>query len=104
MDYVLEATENKVIKSSGGIIGLTNQDTALTRWFLLPITMVSESNSHHTDRETYKKCYNEDAKKMFDMFDETVVDPFSTNSPPTRLIHFATGIHVPEEVENSLLH
>ena len=30
MDYVLEAMENKALKSSGGIIGLTNQDNALT--------------------------------------------------------------------------
>ena len=34
MDYVLEATENKALKSSGGIIGLTYQNNALTRWFL----------------------------------------------------------------------
>ena len=37
-------------------------------------------------------------------FDETFEDPFLTNSPPTRLIHFVTGIRVSEEVENSLLH
>ena len=117
MDYVLEATENKALKSSGGIIGLTNQDNALTRWFLSRpvtakysvyfrenLTQQEVSNRHHTDRESYKKCYNEDVQKMVGMFDETFVDPFSTNSPPTRLINFATGIHVSEEVENSLLH
>ena len=38
------------------------------------------------------------------MFDENFVDPLLTNSPSTRLIHFATGIQVSEEVENSLLH
>ena len=37
------------------------------------------------------------------MFDETFVDPFLTNSPSTRLIHFATGIQESEEVKNSLL-
>ena len=41
---------------------------------------------------------------MLDMFDATFEDSFSTKSPPTRLIHFATGIQVSEEVENSLLH
>ena len=35
MDYVLEATENKALKSYGGIIGLTNQDNALARCFCL---------------------------------------------------------------------
>lgn len=39
MDYVLEATENKALKSSGGIIGLTYQNSVLTRWFLSrPVT------------------------------------------------------------------
>ena len=117
MDYVLEATENKALKSSGGIIGLTNQDNALTRWFLSRpvtaqysvrfrenITQHDESSKHHTDRESYKQSYNDDVKKMTDLFDDTFVDPFSTDNPPTRLINFATGIHVSEEVENSLLH
>ena len=92
------------LKSSGGIIGLTNQDNALTRWFLSRLVTSKYSvyfrenltqqeicNRHNTDRESYKKCYNEDVQKMVDMFDETFVDPFSTNSPPTRLIYFATG-------------
>ena len=104
MDYVFEATENKALKSSGGIIGLTNQDDALTRWFLSrPVTAKysvhfkenliqrEEINKHHTDRKSYKKCYNEDVKKMVDLFDATFVDTFSINSPPTRLINFATG-------------
>ena len=34
IDYVLEATENKALKGSGGIIGLTLRDNALARWFL----------------------------------------------------------------------
>ena len=72
MDYVLEATENKAHKSSGGIIGITNQDNALTRWFLFcpvtakysvyfreNLTLQEVSNRHHTDRESYKKSKNE---------------------------------------------
>ena len=63
MDYVLEATENKAFESFGGIIGLTNQDNALTRWFLSHpatakysvyfrenLTKQKESSRHHTDR------------------------------------------------------
>ena len=39
IDYVLEVTENKALKSSGGIIGLTHQDNALGSWFLArPVT------------------------------------------------------------------
>ena len=41
---------------------------------------------------------------MFDMFDETFVDPLLTNSPSTRLIRLETGIQVSGEVEYSLLH
>ena len=39
IDNVLEVTENKALKSSGGIIGLKHQDNALGRWFLArPVT------------------------------------------------------------------
>ena len=39
IDYVLEATENKALKGSDGIIGLTLRDNALARWFLArPVT------------------------------------------------------------------
>ena len=64
--------ENKDLKSSGGIIGLTIQDNALTRWFLShPVTVKYSvyfrenlaqqevSNRHQTERESDKKCYNE---------------------------------------------
>ena len=61
---------------------------------LLCLTQQEVSNRHLTDRESYKKCYNEYASTMFDMFDETFVDPLLTNSPSTRFIHFATGIQV----------
>ena len=116
MDYVLEATENKALKSSGGIIGLTYQNNALTRWFLSrPVTakysvnfkeslkQQEGSSGHHTDTQSYKRSYNEDVKKMVDLFEDTFVDPFTMNSPPLRLINFATGIQVSEEVESSLL-
>ena len=40
---------------------------------------------------------------MADLFDDTFIEPFSLNSPPARLINFATGVQVSEEVEFSLL-
>ena len=33
-DYAFETTENKTLKGSGGIIGLTLRGLALARWFL----------------------------------------------------------------------
>ncbi len=39
LDYAIETTENKALKGSGGIIGLTLKGSALVRWFLArPIT------------------------------------------------------------------
>ena len=39
MDYTIEATENKTLKGSGGIIGLILKGPALLRWFLSrPVT------------------------------------------------------------------
>ncbi len=34
LDYTIEATENKALKGTGGIIGLTLRGSALARWFL----------------------------------------------------------------------
>ena len=36
IDFVLEVRENKALKSSGSIIGLTNQDSAFLAW---PVTV-----------------------------------------------------------------
>ena len=39
IDYVLEATENKALKETGEMIGLTLKGQALARWFLArPVT------------------------------------------------------------------
>lgn len=46
-DYVLEATENKELKGSGGIIGLTIEGTALTRWFLSRLVTSQYSSMYH---------------------------------------------------------
>ena len=38
-DYTLETKENKKLKGTGGIIGLTLKDAALARWFISrPVT------------------------------------------------------------------
>ena len=114
-DYVLEVTENKALKSSGGIIGITHNDQALTRWFLSrPITakyaiMYASSQSvsstkHHTDTPFHTHAYNKCVTKMLDLFqNDCFIDPFSLDFPVSRLINIATGIEVPPDVENSLL-
>ena len=114
-DYVLEVTENKDLKSSGGIIGITHNDQALTRWFQSrPITakyaiMYASSQSvswtkHHTDTPFHTHAYNECVTKMLDLFqNDCFIDPFSLDFPVSRLINIATGIEVPPDAENSLL-
>ena len=39
IDNVLEVTENKALKSSGSIIGLTNQDSAFLAWLVTANSM-----------------------------------------------------------------
>ena len=93
IDYVLEVTENKALKSSGGIIGLTHQNNALARWFLSrPVTaeysMTYKGNmhqehtqsKHHTNTAYYKKAFNLDISKRVEIFDETFIDPFSISN------------------------
>ena len=47
-DYVLEATQNKALKGSGGIFGLTLKGNALARWFLeRPVTAKYSMTFHN---------------------------------------------------------
>ena len=108
-DYILETTENKALKGTGGIIGLTLRESALARWFLArPVTarystnfhenMCGEQNeklssvSHHSNSKANIKRWNSDFKKMTDMFVETYLDPFSIEDPPSQLVNFASGV------------
>ena len=117
MDYILEVTENKALKSSGGIIGLTHNENALVRWFLSRPVTASYSmaykekesadqqtkKTHHTNTSFFKGNFNADVSKMSELFSETFIDPFSLSNPPSRLVNFATGIELNEESETSLL-
>ena len=94
IDYVLEVTENKALKSSVGIIRLTHQDNALGRWFLAqPVTAKysmtfirdtackfkqdSSNLKHNSDTVPSKAQYNENVFKMVQLFDDAFIDPFS---------------------------
>ena len=114
-DYVLGVTENKALKSSGGIIGITHNDQALTRWFLSrPITakyammyssgLATSSTKHHTNTPFHTQAYNDSVNKMLDLFQtDSFIDPFSLDFPLSRLVNIATGVEVAPDVENSLL-
>lgn len=77
IDYVLGTTENKSLKSSGGITGLT-QDSSLARWYLsrpptaeYSLTFKGQDNNsdppackpHHTNTQFHKFVFNTNAKK-----------------------------------------
>ena len=68
-DYALEVTENKALKGTGGIIGLTLKGTPLARYFLgqsetakysmifqneLHRSMKPPQDVHHTDNPSHK--------------------------------------------------
>jgi len=115
-DYILEVTENKSLKTSGGIIGLTHNDSALFRWFLArPLTakyalaysapkQATSKTHHHTDTPYHIQAYNETVQNMLHLFEsETFIDPFSLDCPPSRLVNIANGEEIPAEIEKSLL-
>ena len=119
IDYVLETTENKSLKGSGGIIGLTLRDNALARWFLArPVTakfsmqfaesvcrIPSQDRNavHHSARKCESDRFNRNVDKMDGMFDGTFVDPFNITEPPTNLVNIATGTVAPKHIEESML-
>ena len=120
IDYVLEVTENKALKSSGGVIGLTHQDNALGRWFLArPVTAKysmtfnrdiagkpqkdSSKLKQHSDTVASKAKYNENVSKMVLLFDDVFIDPFKISDAQPGLVNFATGVTASSETEHSLL-
>ena len=120
MDYVLETTENKSLKGSGGIIGLTLRDSALARWFLArPVTAkfsmqfaecvcrISNQDlnltSHHSASKSETDRFNRNVAMMDGMFDGIFVDPFNITEPPTNLVNIATGTVAPANIQESLL-
>ncbi|MES9884232.1 MAG: hypothetical protein ABW185_25590, partial [Sedimenticola sp.] len=122
MDYLLEVTQNKALKGTGGIIGLTLRGNALARWFLSrPLTgkysqtfhkNVCQSSVkdkekpklHHSDTKSGRKHYNESCEKMATMFNATFIDPFDVTSHPTSLVNFGTGVEAPKDIQDDLLH
>ena len=120
MDYALEATENKSLKGVGGIIGLTLRGPSLARWFLSRPVTASYSTSfssnichprkekpkgseHHSTSKAEIKRWNNDVRKMNEMFNDTYINPFNTEEVPKELINFATGVVARPDVQDSML-
>jgi hypothetical protein len=120
-DYALEVTENKALKGTGGIIGLTLKGTALARYFLArPVTAKysmlfheevchkaknddpGRNLLHHTDNPSYRKRWDTAVGKMNTMF-ETYVDPYDLSNAPPHLVNFTTAAIANPEVEKSMM-
>ena len=98
IDYALETTQNKALKGSGGIIGLTLKGPALARWFFVrPITaqystgfhesickrpnQKSPETVHHSTRKSEVNRWNTNVAKMKNMFDTgSYLHPFRESS------------------------
>ena len=118
-DYALEVTENKALKGSGGIIGLTLRGNALARYFLSRPVMArysqvfhqeycqskktQDSAQHHSDKPAEKRKWDSSIEKMDRMFEEAYLDPFDLNKAPAQLVNFATGAVARSDIQNSML-
>lgn len=121
LDYTLEATENKALKGTGGIIGLTLRGNALRRYFLArPVTAKysevfcrevfqerthkKDADVHHTDTPAQRKRWDSDVQKLAHMFEEeSYIDPFQLANAPTSLVNFATGEVASLEIKESMV-
>ena len=118
MDYTLETTENKALKGTGGIIGLTLKGPALARWFFArPVTAQYSTRfqdgicnagqkkkdtqaQYHAGGTTDQKRWNTDIGKMTQMFEGAYIDPFDMTT--THLVNFATGAVAPPLIAESM--
>ena len=114
IDYTLETTENKALKGSGGVAGLTLRGQVLSRWFLArPITsayaityhneVLPSSHEGNIERESVQNRWNEDIEKMSTVFNNSFIDPFDLLDPPTGLVNIATSAVASADVQTSML-
>ena len=115
IDYTLETMENKTLKGSGGVIGLTLRGPALAPWFLSrPVTALYSETYHaqmckikytlsqHYQRSSVQQGWNRDVSKLKESFNDTFIDPFDIDDPPSRLTNIATGASATDDVLESL--
>jgi hypothetical protein len=116
-DIATEKTVIKDLKGSGGIIGLTNQKSALLRWTFTRQILArfssemktrsglssSTEKDHEENRPTAMKRDEEHVRSLIDHVKNNMTDPFNVEACPKDLINIATGLHAKKEVEDSLL-
>ena len=116
LDKIHESTENKDLKGSGGIIGLTCRENALLRWFYArPVTAefshaFRDNFTHSTSKAQSNHCssaevnrWNSDLQKLLHLFDGTFHDPFAIQEMSPHLINISTGQVADAVTEDSLL-
>ena len=105
------------MKGSGGIVGITNQKSALVRWTLTKHFIASLSSaindragitctsntSHEEMKQTALKRDQEQVQAIVNHLNETMTDSFDIEAHPPCLMNISTGMHATREVQNYLL-
>ena len=116
-DMALEQSINADSKSSGGVIGISQSPSALERWFLTIHERASITSAlkamfglQDGDQASHKEAAprrvrrdEEDVKKMISCFSSGLMtNPFNLDSDA--LLNIATGVVLPEDVAQTLVH
>ena len=116
-DMALEQSINADSKSSGGVIGISQSPSALERWFLTIHEQASitsalkamfglqdgEQASHKEAAPRRVRQDEEDVKKMISCFSSGLMtNPFNLDSDA--LLNIATGVVLPQDVAQTLIH
>ena len=116
-DMALEQSINADSKSSGGVLGISQSPSALERWFLTIHERASitsafkamfgfqdgEQTSHKEAAPRRVRRDEEDVKKMISCFSSGLMtNPFNLDSD--ELLNIATGVVLPEDVAQTLVH
>ena len=111
-DHAIEHI-NKLMKSRGGLKGLTQQPAAMARWFLVApelsrlatqaehmVGVQRASSPHHHDlSDAITKRYNENVQKLKDVL--KVSDPFATEE--RHLVNIITKAVMPDDIKEGVL-
>ena len=115
-DMALEQSINADSKSSGGVIGISQSPSALERWFLtiherasitsaLKAMFGLQDGEQASQKEAAPRRVrrDEDVKKIISCFSSGLMtNPFNLDSDA--LLNIATGVVLPEDVAQTLVH
>ena len=108
---MLETTQNKDLKGSGGIIGLTLKGAALQWWYYARPVTASYSSYYEPERAGKKSQpsqdhkWDDDIRKMKQVFAEgSFINPFEVlNDAPKGLVNLAIRVMAPQATQISML-